>query len=329
MDELTKNPGLEHISQNIFWLLDHESQMTCRQVNHCWKAQLDRPYFWVKKCDSKGQSKELSNAWIHLIRATRGIENGSHIKQEMRECLMKFYGQFHEFSELNFLNGISPIHVACICGSLDLLKYISNFKEFLKFSNSDGINPLCHVIWREELEMVKFLAPKLENYNAVSEGIVGATPIYIATMMGRTEIVKFLATMEDQNDLNSPDEDGDTLMSAAAEEGHIEIVKFLSSKVVNPNEPDGNGWTPIHIAANFGHIEVVEYLSSFTENPNAPGPFGYWTPLKLAKENGHHKVVKKLLKILQKKGPLKVRLYYQFVYMKKKACKKMLNHPAF
>ena len=49
MDAITKNPGLQHISQDIFNLLDKKSILDCRLVNHAWKNILDEPTFWLKK----------------------------------------------------------------------------------------------------------------------------------------------------------------------------------------------------------------------------------------------------------------------------------------
>ena len=49
MEAITKNPGLQHISEDIFKLLDKKSLMDCRLVNSSWKNILDQPFFWIKK----------------------------------------------------------------------------------------------------------------------------------------------------------------------------------------------------------------------------------------------------------------------------------------
>ena len=75
-----KNPGYAHIGQKILNLLNHKDQMTCRLVSPDWKAQMDQAYFWIQKCDKKGQSKELHDAWIDLVQR---IERGSHLEQDL------------------------------------------------------------------------------------------------------------------------------------------------------------------------------------------------------------------------------------------------------
>ena len=67
MNSLMCNPGYSHISQKILWLLDHKNQMICRLVSPAWKAHMDDPYFWIKKLDKKGQSKEIHDGWIDLV----------------------------------------------------------------------------------------------------------------------------------------------------------------------------------------------------------------------------------------------------------------------
>ena len=61
---LIGNPGLSSINQSILSSLDHQYQMSFRSVCQSWKEQVDQPYFWIKKLDSKGQSKNLHNSWI-------------------------------------------------------------------------------------------------------------------------------------------------------------------------------------------------------------------------------------------------------------------------
>ena len=49
MKSITKLPGLKHISEDIFKLLDEESLMDCRLVNNSWKEIVDQPMFNLKK----------------------------------------------------------------------------------------------------------------------------------------------------------------------------------------------------------------------------------------------------------------------------------------
>ena len=49
MEIVTKSPGLQQVSEDIFKLLDRKSLMDCRLVNSSWKNVFDQPIFWIKK----------------------------------------------------------------------------------------------------------------------------------------------------------------------------------------------------------------------------------------------------------------------------------------
>ena len=49
MDLINKAPGLRHISENIFKLLNGEDLKTCRLVNQSMKEIIDTPKFWIQK----------------------------------------------------------------------------------------------------------------------------------------------------------------------------------------------------------------------------------------------------------------------------------------
>ena len=54
MDAITKIPGLQHISEDIFKLLDTKSLMDCRLTNSSWKNVPDQLIFWLKKLKMEG-----------------------------------------------------------------------------------------------------------------------------------------------------------------------------------------------------------------------------------------------------------------------------------
>ena len=87
INTLMDNPGLSNVVQNIFLHLDKKSTLDCRLVCRSWKAQVDQPLIWLKKCDAKGQSEMVRNAWIELIQK---IEKNSILAQEASKCIMKW-----------------------------------------------------------------------------------------------------------------------------------------------------------------------------------------------------------------------------------------------
>ena len=54
MDAINKIPGLQHIAEDIFKLLDKKSLMNCRVTNSSWKNVLEQPIFWLQKLESEG-----------------------------------------------------------------------------------------------------------------------------------------------------------------------------------------------------------------------------------------------------------------------------------
>ena len=49
MDLITKTPGLQHIAENTFRLLNGEDLQSCRLVNQNIKEIIDTPKFWIQK----------------------------------------------------------------------------------------------------------------------------------------------------------------------------------------------------------------------------------------------------------------------------------------
>ena len=68
METLTKNPGLQHVSEDILKLLDNKSLLICRLVNSSWKNILDQPMFWLKKLDQQNFPLEIQKSWENLVK---------------------------------------------------------------------------------------------------------------------------------------------------------------------------------------------------------------------------------------------------------------------
>ena len=80
-------------------------------VSLTWKAHMDQPSFWIKKCDQRGQSQEL-------LQRIKEDEDGNYLQQELVECLMKWSGKIRSPG----LHGCAPIHVVASCGVSSILK---------------------------------------------------------------------------------------------------------------------------------------------------------------------------------------------------------------
>ena len=99
MDAITKNPGFQHISEDIFKLMDKSSLMNCRLVNSSWKNILDQPTFWLKKFNS---DEEVQRSWKILAENLDDQEDQvSNVGVKVRNMKMDFniYGTWRRVGQ--------------------------------------------------------------------------------------------------------------------------------------------------------------------------------------------------------------------------------------
>ena len=225
---LLTNPGYSQIARNILLRLDHKSQLSCRLVSESWKAHIDQPFFWILKCDLKGQTKKLHDAWVYSF---QDIEMGSDIEEKAIKCLMEWHRNLTKYYTQERLFGISPIHIAARYGHTDI---------------------------------VKFIVPKVQDFNSAYP-FNKYTPIHYAARYGYLEMFRFLASKVD--DFNAPKPNGWTPLHLAAWQGHSKIAKAIAIKIDHPNlavsVPDG--WTTIQLAERGGHAEIAQFITEILE----------------------------------------------------------------
>ena len=259
MEEIIKNPGLQHLAEKVFWNLVVEDLRNCAQINQSCQQILQNPIFWLRKF--KHLSMENKKCWIKAIQSVKNSDKVIAIISYLRWNLKK-----EALMDL-------PCYTSPAVQD-DFRMRIREICEKRKSSN-------------EDLETVKILASLIDNPNAPNKN--GWTPIHYASLKGHKEIVKILAPLTDNP--NVPNGSGWTPIHGATFNGHIEIVKILSPLTENPNASDGFGFTPIHHAAQNGHTEIVKILAPLKENPNALDGFGL-TPIHHAASYGHTEIVK-------------------------------------
>ena len=280
INDIMNNPGFSNISKKIFWILNHNTQLSSRFVCKSWKNHIDSPYFWIKKLNLKGQTNELENAWIGLLQR---IGEGSSLGDEITECLMKFHQDYENFRKPN-LDGMLPIHLTSRYGYLNISKFIVSFSKDPNPPRKDGFTPLHMAAAYGKIEVFKFLVTMVENLFPFDS--IGWTPIHLASKYGHTEIFKIL--MAKIENPNLPTANGWTPLHLAARNGVTEIVQILMTKIENPNLPKPDGWTPLHLASFGGHAKIVKILASIVENPNEPLPLPDGrTPVKIAADANH------------------------------------------
>ena len=109
MDFITRNPGLQHIIEEIFMNLDHKNLLKCQEVNLAWESILKNPTFWLDKCVQKGLSNEDKLEWYKWIKTLKNENSytGNVISNLMilHECLsLSFSDSFCYICKNAFFN---------------------------------------------------------------------------------------------------------------------------------------------------------------------------------------------------------------------------------
>ena len=117
MEVFTKNPGFQHIAEDIFKILDKKILVDCRLVNKSWKTILNRPMIWLKRLKSE-TTLENFKSWeilVHDIEADQIEEDFGNLMIKMSpEMNLKIMSPLEIVVKLaekkgNFLNLISFI----------------------------------------------------------------------------------------------------------------------------------------------------------------------------------------------------------------------------
>ena len=288
MDLITKNPGLQHISEKIFMNLDSKCLTTCQEVNPYWFEMIKNPKFWLKKCTSITSSVKITlKSQIEWTKAIQALKNKRE-KSTLTSYLMKMHdmAEFFEFS---------PLQIAARKGHKAILKTLAPLMtDTLNDADPDGWTPIHLPSNLKRPEIIKILAPLTVHPNSPDKD--GWTIIQKAACMqfekGNAEIVKLLAPLTENP--NSPNHKGWTPIQMAVRrysapigcdqtDELYKIISILAPLSVDPNAQDPDGWTPIQRAVKVGKSEIIKLLVSLklTINPNSPDPQG-WTPIQYA-----------------------------------------------
>ena len=95
MDVITKVPGLQHISEDIFKLLDKKSLMNCRLINSSWKNVSKACSFWLKKMKLEGWTTLAKNIEDRQIAKdlTRSYLDFENFRPDIQSKLENYHNQ--------------------------------------------------------------------------------------------------------------------------------------------------------------------------------------------------------------------------------------------
>ena len=249
MEIFTKNPGLQHIAEDIFNILDKKSLIDCRLVNKSWRTIFNWPIFWLRK--SKSTMPENSKTWKILVDQIEDCQ----IEEEFVNILIK-----------NFkLTPMFPLEIVVELIKKEKYPNIVNFIlehvnpestvhiEVTPYLTYRDMTPICLAAFYGLSETVQKLIKKYGSSNIPTSE--GRTPIHYAARNGCLDIVSFLVPFTNHPD--APDNRGCTPIHYAAEYGQLRTVQFLVGLTDTPLAPEIIGDTPIHYAAFNGNLEIV------------------------------------------------------------------------
>ena len=255
IEDILRNPGLQHIIEKSLKLLGHKDIATFRLLSQDCKNNVDCLNFYLMKLSHhENVPKDLIQEWKKIIEKL----NNDNVKHDLSMELFKM-----------------------ICQRL------SKYPLKLAYDLSDEEKRL-------ELAMFVIENSDKAIYVEAKDGETGnLSPIHLAAMYGYIETANRMIS-NNLTPPNPSNVHGITPISLAAQNGHLQMVQLLMTSTTNPNVADNYGWTPIHDAAWNGHLEIVQLLMTSTTNPNIAANDGR-TAIYEAAEAGHMEIVQLLM----------------------------------
>ena len=288
MEDIVKNPGLQHIIQTTLTFLDKNDIASFRMVNQDCQNIVDDPIVFLNKISQlEDLPKDLIENWKMIIKNIQ--HNAVEIKKEITTELFKMFCTTDVRYPLELAYKLAetksnPDLVTAILENSDSKSYVKAPEPLL-----GNLRPIHIAACFGFVQAARTMLLNFAQVNLQDE--YGITPIYLAAQNGHLEMVQELLNFSANP--NIANKYRKLPIHSAARQGYVEIVQLLMPTTDTPNTANNFGITPIHTAAWHGHTEVVRLLMETTDNPNAPDNFGK-TPMAVADRWGHQEIVKLL-----------------------------------
>jgi CDK inhibitor PHO81 len=203
-----------------------------------------------------------------------------------------------DFHHIDKINGRSPLHQACISGSLKVVKLcVEKIPELLEKPDAYDRRPLHYASLHGHSSIVSFLLD--HSADATVTDMDGYTPLMHAITQGHVEVVQLF--VESKINLEPTAVSNDLIpLSLACQSGHFSVAKLLlecGAKII----PNSEGLYPQHFAAKAGHEAICQLLveagGPTGGGKDQPDKYNLWTPLHHAAVGGnaHHLACMKVL----------------------------------
>lgn len=191
-----------------------------------------------------------------------------------------------DYRYIDDINGRSPLHQACIAGSLRVVKMcVETIPQLLEQPDAYDRRPLHYAALNGHKEIASYLFPQADP---TATDMDGYTPLMHAIHHGHLEVVRIFVTGKIGLEPTAVSNDLIPL-SLACQYGRVEVARLLlrcGAKVL----PNSEGLYPQHFAAKAGHEAICQLL---VEEGGADGggkdrqdKYNLWTPLHHAAVGG-------------------------------------------
>ncbi|KAL8563959.1 hypothetical protein ACOMHN_025290 [Nucella lapillus] len=207
-------------------------------------------------------------------------------------------------ADIGDMNGVTPVHVVCERGFLDLLVKLKDAN--LRAQDSKGQTPLFKACSHNREDIVEYLLGFTEGglgpteVDVNKQNQIGFTPLHIACKQGFVGIVNFL--LHKRVGVNVRDEKGETALFKACKNNSSYIVRAMLQPHMDgdPCQTDvaaknRHGRSALHIACQQGNLDCVKLLLDKNADLLAKDKKGM-TPFSKACQFNHLEVVKFLLR---------------------------------
>ena len=308
MERILKNPGLQHLAENLFWNLNYEELENCRLINESSRHILDNPMFWIKKFIRRGLSKKNQADWTQAIQVTKDTDLAPkillYLKKSSKNHLVVDLPCFITSDTLqkyipkieNFLVDIKRGRGAATIKLNDILQNIEEYAAFFQIFTILTINS-------NTTQVTNLQTGGNENQTEIQD------TIHPSTVQNKTEFIDLLTS-------NILKKDYCTCISWTLfyfwyhkndESVITEIIKILAPLAENLNRQYRDeisfqgrpfkGCTLIHVAIKAEYIAAVKILVNLTLDPNVPDNYGR-TPIHHAVISGNTEIVRFLAPLL-------------------------------
>ncbi|MEX1012307.1 MAG: ankyrin repeat domain-containing protein [Waddliaceae bacterium] len=187
--------------------------------------------------------------------------------------------------------GITLLHLACMCGDLELVNALISAGANPNAHDKSGNTPLHMAIKFATTEAVKALLKAGADPNAQDRS--GQSLLHLACVSGEIETTAALLTAG--ADPNVQDPSAETPLFKTCIYGRSKIAKLLIAAGAGPTILNNYDMFPIHQASKQGHAETVGVLMRAGVDPNTFDKFGY-PPLHIACVYGGIGVIKSIIR---------------------------------